>query len=162
MSAQWAFEHRRDERTSQHLIENSDLIYWSLMMLIRSTAQIQERRSTRTLNSYWMKFFDERQAQRKWSFFETRFTKIDLFRDSANIFRKIKIEFRSEFRFMIKTTRSFEADSLKQMKKQKNWMNESQKFIRNTHRLKQKEEDCERFHSIRIICLFHMCFDNTY
>ena len=101
MSEQWVCEHHRDERTTLHQIENSDQTYWYLMMLIQSIQQIQKRKLIRTLNSYWMKSCDERPMQRRWYSFETLSMKIDLFRDSENTSRTIRIEQSSEYRYMI-------------------------------------------------------------
>lgn len=154
------FEHRRDEKTIQHPIENSDLICLSLMMLIRWQAQIQKRKLTRTLNSYWMKFFDEQRAQHRWYFYETQYMKTGLFRDFANTLQKTKTEKQSEFRYMMKTITSCETDLLKLTKKLKFWMIESLIQTRNSRRLNLKDADCEAYHSIRTICWFLMFFDS--
>ena len=130
-------------------------------MLIQSIQQIQERRLKRTLSSYWMKFFDERPMQRRWYFFETLSMKIDLCHASVNTSRTIRIEQSSEYQSMMRIIRLFGIDSLKQMKKQRSWMNESMIQTENTHHLNQKEEDCEAYHSIRTICWFLMSFDST-
>ena len=159
-SEQWVCEHHRDERTIQHQIESFVQICWFSMMLIQSQALIQKRKSTRTLNSYWMKFFDEQRMQHRWYFSETLSMKIDSRRDSENTSRMTRIESQSEFRYMMKNERLFEADSLKQTKKQKCWMNEYVIQIENTHHLKQNAEDFEAYHSIRTICWFLMFFDS--
>lgn len=124
MSERCLCERRRDERTIQHQIENSDQICLCSMMLIQWRAQIQKRKSTKTLNSYWMKFFDERQTQHRWYSYETQYMKTDLCHAFVNTSQKTKIEEQSEFRYMMKHEKLFETDLLKQIKKQMNWMNE--------------------------------------
>lgn len=161
MSERCRCEHHQDEKTIQHPIENSDQICLCLMTLIQCRVQIQKRKSTRTLNSYWMKFFDEQRMQRRWFFFETQYMKTDLFPVFVNILQKIKIEKHSEFRYMTKTIRLFETDLSKQMMKLKDWMNEFVIQTESTHHLNQKDADCEVFHSIRTICWFRMYYDST-
>ena len=108
-----------------------------------------------------MKFFDEQRTQRRWYFYEIQYTKIDLCHAFVNTSQKTRIESQSEFRYMTKTIILFETDSLKQTKKLKSWMNESEIQTENTHRLKQKDADFEAYHSIRTICWFLMFFDST-
>lgn len=107
-----------------------------------------------------MKFFDEQRMRRRWYFYEIQYMKIDLCHAFVNTSQKTRIESQSEFRYMTKTIILFETDSLKQTKKLKSWMNESEIQTENTHHLKQKDADFEAYHSIRTICWFLMFFDS--
>lgn len=160
MNAMWGqchSEHRREERTILHQMENSDLISWSLMMWIRSSLAAQGKRLIADLSSSWMKWSVERLERVRWFSSEMWSMKTDSFRDSRNISRMIPHGWSSTLQSMMKQERSCGIDLWRLILKLRSWTRESRTQTKNTLALRLRGEDSDQSLSLRITCWFRMC-----
>ena len=157
MSERCRLEHRREERTTPHQMENSDLISWSLMMLIQSSLARAERRLIADLSSCWMKWSEERLERVRWSSSEMWSMKMDSFRDLRNTSRTIHHEWSSILQSTMKQERSFGIDLWRLMQRLRNSIKVSRTPTKNTRVWRLRGGDSDQSLSVRIIFWFRMC-----